>query len=338
MHNSAVSSSANGSRRMLKPENANNPVVTVNEPDNNNTNIITSSASKNKSKSKPDDKRPSVAYTITTFDNHSLCIQSFTHSTIDFVSIFQPYSVRTPQGNKLRKDSWMAILNDIHSDKEGVHDQEGGKAHSQINGHLKKTSSGSSSSVTLGQLEAFIARAIQTKFYGGDKDEDTILYDIYRPCYQYAFRNTKLFKRRRQREERQVARFEQKMNKLNIDSSRTNSKYLSYMPRTAMGGNSTKQNDGVNFSDFRMFSVYLCIYAQLFDIFVPRVTANTKSEGVNIEEEVAKSSGKQNDKDRVLNPQISIHDYLKRHESFDDFNFKVLNEWYVQRRMNPAYS
>jgi len=345
----------------MNMENANNPVVTnlitastANGPAHRDTNIITNTKKKSKTKrakNSEEGKRPSLAYTITTFDNHSLCVESFTHYTIDFVSIFQPFSFRSPQGNKLRKVSWMRILNDTSScsnnkdaqvdEKEKVYSRINGRGRGRCRGRgrVENTSSvsgsngGSSNGVTLPQLEAFIACAIQTKFYGGDEEEDAVLYNTYQPCYQYAFRNTKLFKRMRKQEERQAARFEQN----NIDSggkSRTNSKYRYYKSRTELDGSSEKQEDELNFSDFRMFSVYLCIYAQLFDIFVPRVTANANAhdtfEGANTNAEHegagAKSSGEQNDKDRALNPKISIQDYLERHESFDDFNFKVLDE------------
>jgi len=80
---------------------------------------------------------------------------------------------------------------------------------------------------SLGSLELFLMSAISKHFGKGGKDKSAAIFAKYRPCYIYAYNNAK-----------------------NLHS-----------------GSKKAEEDYVSFSEFRMFTLYLRIYAVMYDTF-----------------------------------------------------------------------
>lgn len=83
---------------------------------------------------------------------------------------------------------------------------------------------------SLAEIENFIISTLQNAFEDDSVSEE--LFDMYRPSYRHAFNNAKKLRG---------------SNGKNISSS--------------------SSDDYVSYAEFRVFSIYLCIYASMFDIF-----------------------------------------------------------------------
>jgi len=99
---------------------------------------------------------------------------------------------------------------------------------------FSKADTNGSGMASLAEIENFISSALAAKFEGAEEEAEA-LFKLFRPCYIAAFNNAK---------------------KLGKNSG----KVLSGM-KTATA------DDYISFSEFRLFCVYLCMYATMYEVF-----------------------------------------------------------------------
>lgn len=210
--------------------------------------------------------------------------QLYKPSTRDFVETFQPFAL--PQGKDIRKEGWLAMMNRT----------AGG-------GGLDMTTKiiVPSQTANLVQLETFISDTIRTKFYGGDEG---FMFHLYRPCFQYAYKHAKFLKRKRKKLEQSAIAAKKNKNKngggrIGLVGRRTSTGSA----KAGSQDQNQNQSDGdhIGFSDFRMFAVYLCIYAHMLDAFIN----NNSNNHINDDDDG-------DDQD----VRICLDQFLERYDSF----------------------
>lgn len=152
-------------------------------------------------------------------------------SVKDFVKVFEPYGIKTPEATKIRREAFSA------------------------------TDGNGSGRVSLAEMETFIAKTLKDSYPEEEKGE--LLFRRFRPSYLYAFNDAK-----------------------NLISA---------------GG---PADDFISFAEFRIFTIYLRIYAAMYDIFV------------NIDG----GEGKNADDDS----RIELPEFLKMYESIKGLGFVAL--------------
>ncbi len=211
-----------------------------------------------------------------------------------------------------------------------------------------------SQTANLSQLETFISETIKTKFYGGDEedDEDEMnegghfhLFHLYRPCFAYAYRTAKFLKRRRKKIEEATLKKKMK-NKKKLNYQRMSmgrgpmsmsmpSKSLATSRRATGTGrnrdvkpnsnsnsnlNSGEDEDHIGFSDFRIFVVYICVYAHMLDVFIGQ-KKNNKNKNKN------KNNTQKGIDDNDVDVSMCLDQFLSRYNSFSDpgYGWKIFN-------------
>ncbi len=146
--------------------------------------------------------------------------------------------------------------------------------------------SNGSGHVSLAEMDGFIRSVLKRKYqnYVKDKGRDEImnedegerLFRLFRPCYIHAFNNAKTLK---------------SDDLAGGDHGSTK--------------NLSPSNDYIEFSEFRVFTIYLRIYAAMFDIFIT-------IDGVG--------EGRTKDDDA----RISLYEFLVQYKDLDKYGFKAL--------------
>lgn len=132
------------------------------------------------------------------------------------------------------------------------------------------------------ELVSFISSALEKKY---NEDAGQELFRIYKPCYRHAYENAKLLRKNRMKSRKSRGIQE-------------------------CGFDKEEEEDSISFTEFRIFTVLLCVYAATFDIF----------SSVSI-----KDIGKARDEDGN-NIQITLNDFLERYEAARGHGFAISND------------
>ncbi len=189
--------------------------------------------------------------------------------TIAFVDVFRALGEKTKDHSRLRK----YIFSEIDSGK--------GK-------------------VRLDDLNKFIATALEQK-YGDEEGQE--IFELFSPCYRYAYDSAKLLKRNRVKQPTTAYTYDQ------------------------------DDDDNISFTEFRIFTVFLCVYAAMFDIFSMILVKNEADweEFISDEDEEEGREGEEELRNKEQKPkrfhdndiQMTLEEFLHRYESARSHGFAI---------------
>jgi len=156
-----------------------------------------------------------------------------------------------------------------------------------------KADSNGTGQVSLAEIDGFVLSVLNAKC--GDNDDggkDEMIFRLYRPSFRHAFNNAKRLKKT-------------KSDSVSVSGSRSGSGRSRNSNRSTVSTASV-DDDYVNFQEFRMCTIYLQIYAAMFDIF-------SSVDG--------QSAGRTADDDA----RVSLHEFVNGFEDTKKCSFKGLD-------------
>uniref|UniRef100_A0A7S3Q0N4 EF-hand domain-containing protein n=1 Tax=Chaetoceros debilis TaxID=122233 RepID=A0A7S3Q0N4_9STRA len=156
-----------------------------------------------------------------------------------------------------------------------------------------KADSNGTGQVSLAEIDGFVLSVLNAKC--GDNDDggkDEMIFRLYRPSFRHAFNNAKRLKKT-------------KSDNVSVSGSRSGSGRSKNSNRSTVSTASV-DDDYVNFQEFRMCTIYLQIYAAMFDIF-------SSVDG--------QSAGRTADDDA----RVSLHEFVNGFEDTKKCSFKGLD-------------
>ncbi len=173
------------------------------------------------------------------------------------------------------------------------------KDHSRLRKYIFSEIDSGRGKVRLDDLNEFIASALKQK-YGDEEGQE--IFELFSPCYRHAYESAKLLKRNRVKQS--ISTYDQ------------------------------DEDDNISFTEFRIFTVFLCIYAAMFDIFSMILVQNEADwdayiceegeEGQQREEEIRNKEQQQKQQRFHDNDiQMTLEEFLHRYESARSHGFSI---------------